>query len=649
MKNYKKISLFTLLFILLLNIGFASWVIVNGSNVFDNNQIAEKENSIPVAYTYANNVKTQFTSIESALKHTDSGTVYVIPGANPIITSDCTIKTNVTLCIPFDDTDGKGGHTDYTGRNNQSGTSFSDTDAAGVTKYRKSLVTIEKGVTLTNNGTLEIGGLTGTGKGGQKPTGHTNGEYAELLMKDNSVLNNNGKINLYGYIKESSTNNGSKIIHSSGSNIKMPFVIYDFRGGSYSYATYSKDIMPFSNYDLPNCQVLQKFNYGSKIIGMLTLYAGDKFSIPEANILGTNADNDCLFKLSSGFVTMKYTPNDCLYTTNDVSSDIDISSGNFTYITVNGNIALSSIKISLTVLLGSSISIDSSKMYCPLDFKFQIEVESGTLNISNKMKFLSGSSLTIDEGATVNINANTTFYQAYVPKITTGGTNIYPKNGNLPAKLINNGTLNLNSSFGGFIDLSKTTGKIITGSNFSSSVTTTEALASSGSSIFASVSSSDDHNENAYANISYNNSAASKKILIAGKNYLSENLNNVLCWSSTVDLQASIIVSTTKLNANGAISTLTLSLIPDESFFDLTSINWTMSKDKSSYKDQTLIESDDKLSSTFKVINNPGTSWFGAKLNEHTYTISVKINKKAEYGGGEVTIGSVKITVVGWK
>ena len=646
MKNYKKISLFTLLFILLLNIGFASWVIVNGSNVFDNNQIAEKENSIPVAYTYANNVKTQFTSIESALKHTDSGTVYVIPGANPIITSDCTIKANVTLCIPFDD-DGQGGHTDYTNRENQGGASFADTNESGVTKYRKSLVTIANGVELTNNGTLEIGGKLGTGKSNQRPTGHTYGDYAELLMKDNSVINNNGQINLYGYIKESSTNNGSKIIYSSGSNIKMPFVIYDFRGGAYSIAcyNYSDKIMPFSNYDMPNCQVLQQFNYGAKINGMLTLYMKDSFSKSEPLILGTNSD-DCLFKLSNGFVTLKYTPNNCLYTVNDVTSTVDISKANFSYITVNGDISLASIKMSMTIV--TTININSADMYCPLDFKYHIEVQSGTLNIANKMKFLSGSSLTIDEGATVNINASTTFYQGYVPEITYAAKNLYPANVGA-AKLINNGTLNLNSSFGGFIDLTQTTGKIITGSNFSSLVTTTEALESKNSSSFlgalsAKVSSADDHNENAEALVSYNGLQSSKRLLIKEKQYDAAK-KSTYCWATLVNTNIAInATGTTNLsdNADGSQKvTISASLLPEESMFDLSTISWTYKADKNSGKAQSLTWTG--LDATFTITNTNYNGWTAWK-REWTYIITCSITGTdgKTYASNSITITVTK-------
>ena len=63
MKKYRKISLLTLLILFLFNTVFASWFVVNTSNIFKNAEIGKKTNSEPVAYTYVDNVKTQYMTI----------------------------------------------------------------------------------------------------------------------------------------------------------------------------------------------------------------------------------------------------------------------------------------------------------------------------------------------------------------------------------------------------------------------------------------------------------------------------------------------------------------------------------------------------------------------------------------------------------
>ncbi|MDD7394573.1 MAG: hypothetical protein PUG14_00705, partial [Acholeplasmatales bacterium] len=94
---------------------------------------------------------------------------------------------------------------------------------------------------------------------------------------------------------------------------------------------------------------------------------------------------------------------------------------------------------------------------------------------NNKVKFLAGSKLSISKNGTLNINSETVFYQNYVPPIETGRGDGYPRC-NMSATLINNGTININSAFGGIVSTT-TEGSILkTNSSFSNSLTTTNAL-----------------------------------------------------------------------------------------------------------------------------------------------------------------------------
>lgn len=451
------------------------------------------------AVCYNGRTKTRYTTIEKALEvakndTANNDTIYVIPGTNPVITRSCEIASGDTLCLPYED-DGSDVHTFLSRNDATSNATFGDSNSQNVNKNRKNLVTIRGNVSLTNNGTLTVGGSIGYGGSAVGITGQTASSYCEILMNGNSNIINSGSINLYGYIKESSKSNGSYIEHKSSSIMKMPFVVYDFRGGSYSYACYKEDVMPFSNYDFPNCQPLQKFAYVSKMYGLVTIYAGSSWSTPEVLVLGTDSDS-CLFRLSNNYATMKYTPSNVLYTTNDVTASTTLETANFTEIHTFGDISLSNLIIKLNV--GLSISVDTSKMYCPLCFKYQIVVEKGTFAISNKMKFLGGVSLLIKPGATVTCNASVSFYQNYTPSITTGGSNLYPSSFTT-ATLVNNGTLNLNSAFGGLVETSEVSGRLNTSDSFSESVTTMEILSSTGSSILASADKTENKVQNALA------------------------------------------------------------------------------------------------------------------------------------------------------
>lgn len=482
MKLRKNLILISLITLSIFPVTQSTWIILK--NTKSETYTKTKDDVSIVAYTYTNSIASYYLTIESALEHTTSGTVYVIPGTNPTITRNCEIKSGVTLCIPYDD-NGDGTHTDFTNIQNQSNDGFADKDATAVAKNRKNLVTIKEGITLTNNGTLDVAGKVGVGaESNQRPSGFTIGDYCEILMESSSTIINNGTINLYGYIKESSSNNGSSVEHSSTGTMKMPFTIYDFMGGNYSSDAITKGnkpsaSMPFNYFDLPNCHVMQTFNSGAKLTGIAVLFANKVYNSSEALILG-NKDDNCLFKLSTGKLTYKYEAINCLFTTADVAKDTNPSTANYTRITIDGDFEFGSFVITLKVYY-ITYTFNSADYECPICYKYQIYQNSGTLSIPNKIKFLSGSSLTIGKDANCIMSAATTFYQGYSPFMTIAKNS--PQNMGR-AKFLVNGALTINASFGGLINSDNSTGTVTTGDNFEDNYISTEQI-NSGSSIGA--------------------------------------------------------------------------------------------------------------------------------------------------------------------
>ena len=123
-------------------------------------------------------------------------------------------------------------------------------------------------------------------------------------------------------------------------------------------------------------------------------------------------------------------------------------------------------------------SIKSSDYFLPISYKFDIHVRSGaTVTLSYKVKFLAGSRLTVDSGGTVNFNSNVIFHQNYNTfdyySATTYPASTYLTNG-ASSTLLNNGTININSSFGGHVEVGTSGAKVVTGSSFVNSVTSNE-------------------------------------------------------------------------------------------------------------------------------------------------------------------------------
>lgn len=557
-------SFFIFLFLIIasfLNVANSSFV-VDGEAKQENITINEGSKAV----CYNARTGTKYTTIEKALSvakddTANKDTIYVIPGTNPTITADCEIASGDTLCLPYEGTNAT------TNRKNTDMGDFADSTAANVTANRKNLVTLSAGKTITNNGTLIIGGIVGIQS--NVPSGHTGTSYTELLLNNNASIINNGIITLHGYIKEANTNNGSSIVHKSGAKITEPLVIYDYKGGSYSKACASKKIMPFSIYDLPNCQVYQKFEYGSYLIGMITLYVPSfkVWATSEANILAPSSES-ALFKQSSGYVSIKYTPADCRYTTNDAKENNTEDKANITSVYSNGNISLSSLILSMP-LIGD---IDSKNYDCPICYKFRITIESGVLSIDNKMKFMGGSKVIISPNASVVINAPTIFYQNYVP-IIVYTTRSYPLVFDT-AILINNGNLNLNSSFGGLIETSQANAMLMTSSSYNSSYSTDEALNISSSGLLSSISSRETHTEDAKAYLGSSSKPSSPSLLPASYSFESKGDYWYLPLSDITSASISPSSGASSANTEGVFS-LTASVLPVENSSSNISYSWS--------------------------------------------------------------------------
>ncbi len=480
------------------NVGHGSWVVP----AFNErpNQISTKP-STPVCYIQSK-PSVKYMTIEKALeianKSTSSENVIVIPRISQdfitpsyVISKDCEIGSNVTLTITYDESV-TNCDSDKNGSIAESRSYLADSSTRYKT-YLKSNIGLN--ATLTINGTLNICGKVGSTA--QRPSGHTSSDYAQLSMFDNSKITceNGGKINCFGYIKEwySKSNghvknalrdsNGSSIALQNGSIIDMPGVIYDFYGGSFSSSAVSSsyaNAFPFTSFDFPNIQTTLKVSFGSSINASSQVYASSQANYFEMKVLGST--NEYLFVMSQGCeMTYKYnsvSPNfSNLYATDGLKSNwsttsIDVESG---------TLGINAISIK---------GYSSASYYLPINFKYEIVVKNGgILNFNNKVKFLTGSSLVVEQGGTVNFNASALFHQRFNvigterftddtnKKVTsTEATYPFPSDENVKsfrqlseasAYFLNSGTVNINSSFGGFITAGSSGAKIVFGSNSS--------------------------------------------------------------------------------------------------------------------------------------------------------------------------------------
>lgn len=360
-----------------------------------------------------------------------------------------TVKTGVTLLLPFNENDTVG----HIGAGKEGSDNYKATAAlTGTAKLYRTLV-IPEGIEVIVNGKLIVGAQTGTTAAGGVQNA-VSGNYCEISLGGTITLNN-ATLEVYGYIK------GNGEITANNTTVIENLCITGWLGGRESAGRYIGDgkilafstnvnnpvQFPFSRYELRSVQSSITLHKGSKLQGYAKIatsaIAGIKAQINEAWLPFASSDSN----ESSGLVRMK-------------SSDAKVVKtfkGDRVGIETYGSVEDGYTSVTLEVV-NMTISMTSEKVFFPICGKTDIVIKSGTFTQKYKYKLMPGSSLTIDNGATLNQNGSIVVYTGDFKDVTDTH---YPS-GLGDAIFTVNGTLNINGAFGGKV-LSTTAGKVIVG------------------------------------------------------------------------------------------------------------------------------------------------------------------------------------------
>lgn len=372
-------------------------------------------------------------------------------------------------------------------------------------------LTVPNGVTITVDGRMAVGGTT-NGKGS------IYGKHADVKLEGNAKIVVNGILSNCGFIHGS----GSVEVNKTG-KAYTPLSMDDFRGGGYTVGVAAKltnetfdaylnapggeaAIMPFTRYSIMGIQCRQVYHYGGELYGYADLFAGGSHNTTKVRLIGTKRSGDecALIALESSNATATITYN----AGNTVAPYHKVGR---TTITLDGNSALGGMLLSLNIRGVVKANIDSKGIVLPIPYNFEYVVNSGKLDLPNKTQLLPGATIRVNEGATLNVNSQLTVYNALNDWATVGydwmnrggnktaeigeftranglskGYNDigryspYPYTKDLlnanycgGGELIVNGTLNLNSGrFGGIVQSTSNTGKIVVASGVTTSTTT---------------------------------------------------------------------------------------------------------------------------------------------------------------------------------
>jgi hypothetical protein len=420
-----------------------------------------------VCYINSNTDSTSYYTIEQALLKANSGdTVYVIPdlGKNVYVLKNCTVKSGVTLSLPY-----SGTATDEIVA--ESTSAFADNTPS---TYRHSELIINENVKMTVNGSLNVGGKWG----GTSPQGGTQKDYCEITMNNSSTIEVSGTLTCTGFIKETSTTGGASIIVQNGGDFETPMAMYDWGSGSSAYGKYNDGVFPVKRFDLPNIRPTVVVNYGGKFVGKYRAWGSSAGQVANGSTAIISNSSPAFLIMSTGCVVSYHFSDKSSLTATSLNDETNHKA----LINVNGNATLGSLIVNATVN-GVSLSLDTSDYYFPIPAMYKITILSGTFSVPKKIKFLPGSSLEIKSGASASATANIIFYQS---NKATDGTKVIPSySTTTPATLINDGQINIQANFSGLIKHTAniTTGVIITSSTM---VNVTDSYESNSSKSFLS-------------------------------------------------------------------------------------------------------------------------------------------------------------------
>lgn len=377
-----------------------------------------------------------------------------------------TVKTGVTLLLPFNENDTVG----HIGAGEDGSANYKATAAlTGTAKLYKTLV-IPEGIEVIVNGKLIVGAQTGTIVAGQRQNA-VSGNYCEISLGGTITLNN-ATLEVYGYIK------GNGEITANNTTVIENLYLSGWMGGTQSAVRYigndkidgaslaisgnlkidNPTQFPFSQYELRSIQSRITINKGSKLQGYAKIATG------KLEQLG-------------GLVKVPAQINEAILTF--ISSDAsNASSGLFRLVGNNSKIIKSmsgdrvrfdlfdEIKDGYTSLsvkvIKKTVSMTSEKVFFPIDGRTDITLKNGaTFTQSYMFKALPGATITVESGGIYNLNGTLVMYDKSFTDISTYP---YPGASRGDAKLIVNGTMNVNGALGGNVT-SDNAGAVSVGEN----------------------------------------------------------------------------------------------------------------------------------------------------------------------------------------
>lgn len=379
-----------------------------------------------------------------------------------------TVKTGVTLLLPFNENDTVG----HIGAGDDTSDNYKATAALpGTAKLYKTLV-IPEGIEVIVNGKLVVGAQTGKIDAGQRQNA-VSGNYCEISLGGTITLNN-ATLEVYGYIK------GNGEIIANNSTVIENLYLSGWMGGTQSAVRYigTQDIsafelldektmtiknpkmFPFNQYELRSIQSRITINKGSKLQGYTKIATSklEKDIIITTITIPAQVNEATLTFISSD---ESNAANGLFRLVGNNSKIIKSMNGDRVKFDLFGDIKDGYTAVSVKVVK-ATVEMSSKEVFFPIDGRTDITLKNGaTFTQSYMFKALPGATITVESGSVYNVNGKLVMYDKSFTDISTYP---YPGASRGDSKLIVNGTMNVNGALGGNVT-SDNAGAVAVGAN----------------------------------------------------------------------------------------------------------------------------------------------------------------------------------------
>lgn len=458
------------------SIGYGSWNI----HAEKSYSVGEKGDN-PVAYIKNGTNKTYYIKLEKAVEaanNSDSKNspvdVWVIPNTKYTVTSSFTIDEYVTLNIPFQDELNFDVYKTKDGAYDHNGTQTTSSVKAieNPDTYRRTKLTLSSGVTITNNGTIYVGGVIGGVGGGQEGAcGQTCYYYSEIYCMGNNdgtaQIINNKLIKSQGNISGLSSQTFA-LENKANAIFKSPFVVEENYGGNALVALGGGLIdafvdkltftcSPFNRIYMPNVAAEVQCDSGSIVYGLAAMFGDNVHNQIEVSIFGKEKS---FFIQSNGGYLISSFSNNCQ--TIDFYGDLGI---NYLEMTITAK--------------GFTRSVKTDTVLFPISYVNDIRFHSingamAKVRSTQDMKILPGGKLFVDENVDFSVSQLAVYDSSFDDPVS--GPVRYPK---LDADGVFkvSGAVNV-KNLGGYVTIGKANALLV--ANSSASVTSKQITGSPG-------------------------------------------------------------------------------------------------------------------------------------------------------------------------